>query len=100
MTTNDLQSQRRQLLMGSMAGAAAWAAPMAFAQSTKPGEDGRLVVIFLRGAYDGLSALVPHGDANYARLRHSIALPPPDGTAQTTLRLDSTFGLHPAMAAL
>jgi uncharacterized protein (DUF1501 family) len=58
------------------------------------------VVVFLRGAYDGLSALVPHGDANYYALRPSIALPKPDGTAQTTLLLDNTFGLHPALAPL
>ncbi len=61
---------------------------------------GRLVVIFLRGAYDGLSALVPYADADYQRLRPNIAIAPPDGTAQTTQKLDDTFGLHPAMAAL
>lgn len=67
---------------------------------TQGSQNGRLVVVFLRGAYDGLSALVPHGDANYYRLRPSIAIAPPDGTAQTTIRLDNLFGLHPAMAAL
>jgi uncharacterized protein (DUF1501 family) len=61
---------------------------------------GRLVLVFLRGAYDGLSALVPHGDPDYYRLRPSIAIAAPDGSAQTTLKLDDTFGLHPAMAAL
>ena len=61
---------------------------------------GRLVLVFLRGAYDGLSALVPHGDDNYYRLRPNIAIPMPDGTAQTTLKLDGSFGLHPAMASL
>jgi len=62
--------------------------------------DGRLVVLFLRGAYDGLSALVPHGDPDYYRLRPNIAIAAPDGSAQTTLKLNNTFGLHPAMAAL
>ena len=57
-------------------------------------------MVFLRGAYDGLSALVPHGDADYYRLRPNIAIAAPDGTAQTTLKLDGQFGLHPAMAAL
>jgi uncharacterized protein (DUF1501 family) len=61
---------------------------------------GRLVVVFLRGAYDGLSALVPHGDQDYYRLRPNIAIPMPDGTAQTTIQLDTNFGLHPAMASL
>jgi uncharacterized protein (DUF1501 family) len=57
-------------------------------------------VVFLRGAYDGLSALVPHGDADYFRLRPSIAIPAPDGSASTTLQLDQQFGLHPALAPL
>lgn len=61
---------------------------------------GRLVVVFLRGAYDGLSALVPHGDPDYYRLRPSVAIPAPDGTSQTTLALDKHFGLHPALAPL
>jgi uncharacterized protein (DUF1501 family) len=59
-----------------------------------------LVVVFLRGAYDGLSAFVPHGDSSYYSLRPNIAIPAPDGTAQATIRLDDQFGLHPAMAAL
>jgi uncharacterized protein (DUF1501 family) len=58
------------------------------------------VLVFLRGAYDGLSALVPHGDADYYRLRPNIAIPAPDGTTQTTIKLDASFGLHPAMASL
>ena len=61
---------------------------------------GRLVVVFLRGAYDGLSAFVPHGDPNYYALRPNIAIPKPDGTSQAALALDANFGLHPAMAAL
>ena len=54
----------------------------------------------MRGAYDGLSALVPHGDADYYRLRPNIAIAAPDGSAQTTLALDTTFGLHPGLQAL
>jgi uncharacterized protein (DUF1501 family) len=57
-------------------------------------------VIFLRGAYDGLSALVPYGDPEYYRLRPNIAIPAPDGAVQSTIPLDTSFGLHPAMAAL
>jgi uncharacterized protein (DUF1501 family) len=65
--------------------------------STKPG---RMVLVFLRGAYDGLSMLVPHGDAMYSQIRPTIAIPKPDGTLKTALALDTTFGLHPACAAL
>ncbi len=98
---------RRQFLATASAAAltagSAWAAPMAWAQngSARSNErEGRLVVVFLRGAYDGLSALVPHGDRSYYALRPAIAIPAPDGTAQTTLRLDDSFGLHPALAPL
>jgi uncharacterized protein (DUF1501 family) len=62
--------------------------------------DGRLVVVFLRGAYDGLSAFVPYADRDYYAIRPSIAIPTPDGTAQTALRLDDTFALHPALSPL
>ncbi|TXT38491.1 MAG: hypothetical protein FD135_2850 [Comamonadaceae bacterium] len=109
---------RRQLLH-SLLGLSAWLASPAKAQiATQSGAayaysssttgpksiqkeaPGRLVVVFLRGAYDGLSALVPHGDADYYRLRPSIAIAAPDGSPQSCLKLDATFGLHPAMAAL
>ncbi|HMN58259.1 MAG TPA: DUF1501 domain-containing protein, partial [Ottowia sp.] len=43
---------------------------------------------------------VPWSDPDYARLRPGIALPAPDGTAQTALRLDDRFALHPALGAL
>ncbi len=69
-------------------------------KSIQTTEAGRLIVVLLRGAYDGLSALVPYSDPDYYRLRPTIAIPAPDGTAQTALKLDDTFALHPAMAAL
>lgn len=92
-------SDRRLFLHRALGAGLAWAAPMAWAQSTSV-PDARLIVVFLRGAYDGLSAFVPHGDAHYRALRPHIALPAPDGTAQTTVALDATFGLHPALAPL
>lgn len=97
-------SRRHALHTLMLGGASAWAAPMAWAADdtgrTPAATPGRLVVVFLRGAYDGLSVLVPHGDAHYYRLRPSIAIPAPDGTAQAALPLDATFGLHPALAPL
>jgi uncharacterized protein (DUF1501 family) len=97
---------RRTLLRALALTGGACAMPSLWAQSSgqssisKGASTGRLVLVFLRGAYDGLSALVPHGDPNYYALRPTIALPKPDGTAQTTLALDATFGLHPALAPL
>ena len=91
---------RRQLLGTLAAVAGASLVPRAWAQSAAPLKDGRLILVFLRGAYDGLSAAVPYADADYARSRPHTAIPVPDGSAEAALRLDQTFALHPALAPL
>lgn len=92
--------QRRSLLgMGALS-ALSLAAPGVWAQAAPGLNNGRLVVVFLRGAYDGLSAFVPYADKDYYALRPSIAIAAPDGTAQTAIKLDKTFALHPALAPL
>ena len=58
------------------------------------------MVVFLRGAYDGLSAFVPYADPDYYAIRPNISIPPPDGTTQTSLKLNGTFALHPALSVL
>jgi uncharacterized protein (DUF1501 family) len=69
-----------------------------WAATTPLGSDKRLVVVFLRGAVDGLNVVVPYADPVYYQARRSIAIPRPgDGGA---LNLDGRFGLHPALAAL
>src|ERR1700733_14023240 len=55
----------------------------------------RLVVIFQRGAADGLNIVVPHGEPSYYAMRPSINIP-----RQAVVDLDGFFGLHPSMAAL
>lgn len=92
---------RRQWLrsLGAAVGAT-WLAPSAWAQRAPTLQHGRLVLVFLRGAYDGLSATVPYADTQYARLRPTIALPVPDGSARAAVALDDHFALHPALAAL
>ncbi len=55
----------------------------------------RLVVVFQRGAVDGLSMVVPYREKAYYGMRSSIAVQPKD-----VLDLDGFFGLHPAMASL
>jgi uncharacterized protein (DUF1501 family) len=59
----------------------------------------RLVVVILRGALDGLAAVPPHGDPDYARLHRELAIAPP-GSADGALALDATFGLHPELQFL
>ena len=60
-----------------------------------------LVVLFQRGAMDGLNAVVPYGEPDYYRLRPSIAIPQPrSGNQQTAIDLNGFFGLHPSLAPL
>jgi uncharacterized protein (DUF1501 family) len=60
-----------------------------------------LIAIFQRGAVDGLSMIVPHGDPDYYGARGSIAIArPARGAADTTVDLDGFFGLHPSLAPL
>jgi uncharacterized protein (DUF1501 family) len=54
----------------------------------------RLVVIFQRGAADGLNIVVPHGEAAYYAMRPTINIP-----KRVVLDLDGFFGLHPAMSS-
>jgi uncharacterized protein (DUF1501 family) len=59
----------------------------------------RLIVVFLRGAVDGLSIVVPYQETSYYTDRPKIAIPQP-GTPNGALNLDGQFGLHPALAPL
>jgi uncharacterized protein (DUF1501 family) len=60
-----------------------------------------LVVIFQRGACDGLNVVVPYGERAYHALRPSIAVPSPrGGSKDAALDLDGFFGLHPALEPL
>src|SRR5262249_39355824 len=54
----------------------------------------RLVVLFQRGAADGLNIVVPHGERSYYSMRPTIAIP-----RQNVIDLDGFFGLHPSMSA-
>ena len=59
----------------------------------------RLIVIFLRGAVDGLNVVVPYADDRYYQARPTIAIPK-SGQDNGALDLDGYFGLHPALAAV
>ena len=58
-----------------------------------------LIAIFQRGAVDGLNVVVPFGEHSYYDLRPNIAIPKPDGGAESALDLDGFFGLHPSLAS-
>jgi uncharacterized protein (DUF1501 family) len=54
----------------------------------------RLVVIFQRGAADGLNIVVPHAEPQYYAMRPSINIP-----RNAVIDLDGFFGLHPALSS-
>lgn len=59
-----------------------------------------LVCVFQRGAADGLSMVVPHGESAYYAARRRIAVARPGSGEGAAIDLDAHFGLHPALAAL
>jgi len=61
----------------------------------------RLIAVFQRGAVDGLSMIVPYGDADYYRARPTIAIGRPDrGGQDVALDLDGFFGFNPRLSPL
>lgn len=86
---------RRQFIKTATMLAAAGSIPgLSWASSAISGEN-KLAVIILRGAMDGLSAVIPYGDPMLAGYR--AALIPADNTL---LKLDNLFALHPAFTGL
>ena len=59
-----------------------------------------LIAVFQRGAVDGLNMIVPFGEAEYYRVRPSIAIARPGGGEGAAIDLNGFFGLHPRMAPL
>jgi uncharacterized protein (DUF1501 family) len=92
---------RRTFLKGGALAAVGTAALPSFltraafgaAQGSAPSK--RLVVIFQRGAADGLNIVVPHAEPAYYAMRPSIAIP-----RQKVIDLNGFFGLHPSLAPL
>jgi uncharacterized protein (DUF1501 family) len=90
------ECKRRTLLGGAVAGltGAMLSTKLAFAAGNRPGGD-VFVLLSLRGGFDGLSAVVPAGDAAYYQARPGIAVP-----KAKLIGGDRHFGLHPALAPL
>ncbi len=103
-STDSPDLMRRRLLAGTGLALAGLAAPRIWAQAAPAGsargQQGRLVVVLLRGAYDGLSAFVPYTDADYYSMRPNIAIAAPDGSTRTAIKLDDIFALHPSLSPL
>ncbi len=90
---------RRAALLGAagvvMLSPTAWAARLPRSDTSRK----RLVVVFMRGAVDGLNVVVPYGEANYYDSRPTLAIARAGGEG-SVVDLDGFFGLHPALATL
>ena len=64
------------------------------------GRPKQLIAIFQRGAVDGLSVVVPHGEPDYYRARPNIAIPRPNGGDSAAIDLDGFFGFNPKLQPL
>ena len=87
---------RRAALLGLTSAFALGRASLALAAAQT---EKRFVVVILRGALDGLSAVAPYGDPALAALRGEILLPMP-GQDGGMLDLGGFYGLHPSLAGL
>ena len=85
-----LQLTRRGALLGLTSAFALGRASLALAAAAT---EQRFIVVILRGALDGMSAVVPHGDPALVELRGELV---PDGL----LDLGGFYGLHPSLANL
>jgi uncharacterized protein (DUF1501 family) len=86
--------------------------PRAYLPSTRlsftPSKEGPsgdiLIVVFLRGAADGLNMVIPHAEDAYHRLRPGLRLPRPDDPRapqnRRVIDLDGFFGFHPQLRPL
>ena len=91
-----MQISRRSALLGLTAAWTMGSASLALAAAPT---DKRLVVVILRGALDGMAAVVPYGDADLVRLRPGL-VPPQPGQPGGLLDLGGFYGLHPALAGM
>ncbi|MDE7548338.1 DUF1501 domain-containing protein [Acetobacter fabarum] len=86
---------RRTLLLGMAA-----ASPLAMAGRlwAAPAGGARLLVVFLRGAYDATNIVIPTRSDFYYESRPTLAIPRPDpANSHAALSLGDAWGLHPAL---
>src|SRR5690349_925650 len=95
MTTRRIFLRNSALSVVGTAAVPAFLRRAAFGAQEPGAPTKRLIVIFQRGAADGLNIVVPHGEQAYYAMRPSINIP-----KQSLLDLDGFFGLHPSLASL
>jgi len=99
-----MNSSRRRFLKSTGLGFLALGLPPSFlvraAEAQQAGKGKVMVVVFQRGAMDGLNAVIPFKDRAYYTLRPSIAVAEPASGEDRVIDLDGFYGLHPALAPL
>jgi uncharacterized protein (DUF1501 family) len=88
--------KRRHFLEGIALYSAANIIPRIAFASGNADQQGRFIFVLLRGALDGLTAVVPYADPDYQRLRTTQSLAAP-GQKDGVLKLTDLFGLHPTL---
>ena len=88
---------RRTTLLGLSAVLATGPVRLALADAPT---DRRFIVVLLRGALDGMAAVVPYGDPSLRSLRAALVPPEPGGGRDSLLDLGGFFALHPALSGL
>ncbi|MGB7949408.1 MAG: DUF1501 domain-containing protein, partial [Candidatus Binatia bacterium] len=99
-----MNRSRRRFLQSTGLGVLALGLPPAFlvraAKAQEKTKGKVLVVVFQRGAMDGLNAVIPFKDPAYYALRPTIAIAEPGSAEDRAIDLDGFYGLHPALAPL
>ena len=88
--------QRRKALT-TLAGLTALSLSTTTRLLAAPAAKSRLLVVFLRGAYDACSLLVPVASSFYYASRPDIAIARPSSDLASALSLSADWGLHPAL---
>ena len=99
-----MNAARRRFLKSTGLGFLALGLPPSFlvraAQAQQSSKGKVMVVVFQRGAMDGLNAVIPFKDRAYYAFRPSIAVAEPASGEDRVIDLDGFYGLHPALAPL
>jgi uncharacterized protein (DUF1501 family) len=86
---------RRRQLLQAFAGVSALGA---FGQVwAAPNSSGRVLLVFLRGAYDAANVVIPVSSDFYRQSRPTLAIAKPGDGPNAALALDADWGLHPAL---
>src|SRR5438874_1480638 len=84
---------RREVVLAGAAAALVRAGALYAAPATRK----KLLLVFLRGAYDAANVLVPISSEFYYRARPNIAVPKPGTAESAAVPLTEDWGLHPAL---